>query len=127
MVTDFEATGAYRATYGDYFGIGVAGYPEAHPDVISDDPVKNEESYQKDLAYLKQKVPSPPLLAKLNRCAGALLAPPKLNRCVGALLAPPKLNRCVEALLAPPKLNRCVEALLAPPKVNRCVGAVQIG
>eukprot|EP00884_Botryococcus_braunii_P012198 jgi/Botrbrau1/2097/Bobra.0093s0005.1 len=45
-----------RATYGDYFGIGVAGYPEAHPDVISDDPVKNEENYKKDLAYLKEKM-----------------------------------------------------------------------
>lgn len=26
-----------RAEYGDWFGIGVAGYPEAHPDQIVDD------------------------------------------------------------------------------------------
>jgi hypothetical protein len=28
---------AGRSQYGDYFGIGVAGYPEAHPDYIVDD------------------------------------------------------------------------------------------
>ena len=27
-----------RAEYGDYFGLTVAGYPEAHPDVIKSDP-----------------------------------------------------------------------------------------
>lgn len=27
-----------RKEHGDYFGIGVAGYPEAHPDKIVDDP-----------------------------------------------------------------------------------------
>lgn len=45
-----------RATYGDYFGIGVAGYPEAHPDAISDDPAENEANYKRDLVYLKEKV-----------------------------------------------------------------------
>ena len=51
--------GGRRATYGDYFGIGVAGYPEAHPDTITDDPAENEANYQKDLAYLKEKVRAP--------------------------------------------------------------------
>ncbi|KAF8402446.1 hypothetical protein HHK36_013402 [Tetracentron sinense] len=45
-----------RATYGDYFGITVAGYPEAHPDVIQSDGVATLEAYQNDLAYLKRKV-----------------------------------------------------------------------
>ncbi|KAJ8755170.1 hypothetical protein K2173_018968 [Erythroxylum novogranatense] len=45
-----------RSKYGDYFGITVAGYPEAHPDVIGSDGVATPENYQKDLAYLKQKV-----------------------------------------------------------------------
>ncbi|KAG2722374.1 hypothetical protein I3843_02G109200 [Carya illinoinensis] len=45
-----------RATYGDYFGITVAGYPEAHPDAIGSDGVATEEAYHNDLAYLKRKV-----------------------------------------------------------------------
>ncbi|CAL1404731.1 unnamed protein product [Linum trigynum] len=45
-----------RSKYGDYFGITVAGYPEAHPDVIGSDDLATPEAYQKDLAYLKQKV-----------------------------------------------------------------------
>lgn len=45
-----------RSNYGDYFGITVAGYPEAHPEVISDDPKAMEEAYQNDLQYLKKKV-----------------------------------------------------------------------
>ncbi|XP_058184196.1 methylenetetrahydrofolate reductase (NADH) 2-like [Rhododendron vialii] len=46
-----------RSTYGDYFGITVAGYPEAHPDVIqSDGGLATPEAYQSDLAYLKRKV-----------------------------------------------------------------------
>lgn len=45
-----------RAEFGDYFGITVAGYPEAHPDVIQSDGLATEEGYQNDLAYLKQKV-----------------------------------------------------------------------
>ncbi len=54
-LSDFNCT-ANRATYGDYFGIGVAGYPEAHPDAICEDPAQNEANYKKDLAYLKEKV-----------------------------------------------------------------------
>ncbi|KAE8717563.1 Methylenetetrahydrofolate reductase 1 [Hibiscus syriacus] len=45
-----------RAKYGDYFGITVAGYPEAHPDAIGDNGVATPEAYQNDLAYLKRKV-----------------------------------------------------------------------
>lgn len=45
-----------RKEYGDYFGIGVAGYPEAHPDGIVDDPVQMEKNYWADLQYLKQKI-----------------------------------------------------------------------
>jgi methylenetetrahydrofolate reductase (NADPH) len=45
-----------RSKYGDYFGITVAGYPEAHPDVIQSNGLATPESYQSDLAYLKQKV-----------------------------------------------------------------------
>ncbi|KAK9819788.1 hypothetical protein WJX72_002386 [[Myrmecia] bisecta] len=45
-----------KAKYGDYFGITVAGYPEAHPDVIVDDPEQMEKNYWSDLHYLKQKV-----------------------------------------------------------------------
>nr|XP_027095856.1 methylenetetrahydrofolate reductase 2-like [Coffea arabica] len=45
-----------RAKYGDYFGITVAGYPEAHPDVIPANGIASLEAYQSDLAYLKRKV-----------------------------------------------------------------------
>ncbi|KAI5679495.1 hypothetical protein M9H77_00722 [Catharanthus roseus] len=45
-----------RKKYGDYFGITVAGYPEAHPDVIPDNGVAPLDAYQSDLAYLKRKV-----------------------------------------------------------------------
>jgi len=45
-----------RETQGDYFGIGVAGYPEAHPDVISEDPEKMEKAYWGDIDYLKKKI-----------------------------------------------------------------------
>ncbi|XP_057491611.1 probable methylenetetrahydrofolate reductase (NADH) [Actinidia eriantha] len=45
-----------RSKYGDYFGITVAGYPEAHPDVIQSVGVATPEAYQNDLAYLKRKV-----------------------------------------------------------------------
>ncbi|XP_015888576.1 methylenetetrahydrofolate reductase (NADH) 2 [Ziziphus jujuba] len=45
-----------RGKYGDYFGITVAGYPEAHPDVIGSNGVASLEGYQSDLAYLKRKV-----------------------------------------------------------------------
>lgn len=45
-----------REKYGDYFGIGVAGYPEAHPDVIVEDKDKMKENYWADIDYLKKKV-----------------------------------------------------------------------
>ncbi|GAB4825662.1 hypothetical protein Ancab_008535 [Ancistrocladus abbreviatus] len=45
-----------RSKYGDYFGITVAGYPEAHPDAIGSDGVATPEAYANDLAYLKRKV-----------------------------------------------------------------------
>ncbi|XVF65324.1 hypothetical protein PTKIN_Ptkin09bG0238700 [Pterospermum kingtungense] len=45
-----------RAKYGDYFGITVAGYPEAHPDAIGSNGVATPEAYANDLAYLKRKV-----------------------------------------------------------------------
>ncbi|CAA6669209.1 unnamed protein product [Spirodela intermedia] len=45
-----------RAKYGDYFGITVAGYPEAHPDMIKGEQGVTAEDYQNDLVYLKKKV-----------------------------------------------------------------------
>lgn len=45
-----------RGNYGDYFGITVAGYPEAHPEVITDDAEAMEKAYNDDLQYLKKKV-----------------------------------------------------------------------
>uniref|UniRef100_A0A2P2KPK8 Methylenetetrahydrofolate reductase n=1 Tax=Rhizophora mucronata TaxID=61149 RepID=A0A2P2KPK8_RHIMU len=45
-----------RSRYGGYFGITVAGYPEAHPDMIGDNGVATLENYHKDLVYLKEKV-----------------------------------------------------------------------
>lgn len=45
-----------RREFGDYFGICVAGYPEAHPDGIVDDPEQMEKNYWADIAYLKQKI-----------------------------------------------------------------------
>ncbi|EFJ44235.1 hypothetical protein VOLCADRAFT_95450 [Volvox carteri f. nagariensis] len=45
-----------RKEFGDLFGICVAGYPEAHPDGIVDDPELMEQNYWADIAYLKQKV-----------------------------------------------------------------------
>ena len=33
-----------RAEYGDYFGLTVAGYPEAHPDVIKSDPEEQKKA-----------------------------------------------------------------------------------
>ncbi|PWZ52750.1 Methylenetetrahydrofolate reductase 1 [Zea mays] len=44
-----------RAKYGDYFGITVAGYPEAHPDAIQGEGGATLEAYSNDLAYLKRK------------------------------------------------------------------------
>jgi len=45
-----------RQEFGDHFGIGVAGYPEAHPDSIVEDPKEMEENYWKDIRYLKEKI-----------------------------------------------------------------------
>ncbi|XP_020253630.1 probable methylenetetrahydrofolate reductase [Asparagus officinalis] len=46
-----------RKKHGDYFGICVAGYPEAHPSQIPDGAeVATEEGYAADLDYLKKKV-----------------------------------------------------------------------
>lgn len=45
-----------REKYGDYFGITVAGYPEAHPEVIGENGLATPEAYASDLAYLKRKV-----------------------------------------------------------------------
>lgn len=42
--------------HGDHFGICVAGYPEAHPDTIVEDPVEMEKNYWANIEYLKQKV-----------------------------------------------------------------------
>ncbi len=52
----------HREKHGDFFGIAVAGYPEAHPDVITDDPEKMKEAYWNDIRYLKQKVPPTPCI-----------------------------------------------------------------
>lgn len=51
---DFDVS--IRAKYGEYFGITVAGYPEAHPDAIVSDPEEMDKAYWKDLHYLKEKV-----------------------------------------------------------------------
>ncbi|KAG6528293.1 hypothetical protein ZIOFF_010444 [Zingiber officinale] len=48
-----------RAKYGDYFGITVARYPKAHPDMIQGDEGATLEAYNSDLAYLKRKPPPP--------------------------------------------------------------------
>ena len=45
-----------REKHGDYFGIGVAGYPEAHPDAICEDPEQFAKNYQGELEYLKKKI-----------------------------------------------------------------------
>ena len=47
---------SHRQKYGDYFGIAVAGYPEAHPDRIVSDPEEMKKNYWADIHYLKQKV-----------------------------------------------------------------------
>eukprot|EP00216_Chloropicon_sp_CCMP2111_P004614 CAMPEP_0198247034 /NCGR_PEP_ID=MMETSP1446-20131203/46275_1 /TAXON_ID=1461542 ORGANISM="Unidentified sp, Strain CCMP2111" /NCGR_SAMPLE_ID=MMETSP1446 /ASSEMBLY_ACC=CAM_ASM_001112 /LENGTH=334 /DNA_ID=CAMNT_0043931359 /DNA_START=174 /DNA_END=1178 /DNA_ORIENTATION=- len=45
-----------RKEHGDHFCIGIAGYPEAHPDNIVDDEAQFAENYERELAYLKSKV-----------------------------------------------------------------------
>jgi hypothetical protein len=55
-VKEWVASLPCRAKYGEYFGITVAGYPEAHPDVIVSDPEEMDKNYWKDVHYLKEKV-----------------------------------------------------------------------
>ncbi len=45
-----------RQHHGDYFGICVSGYPEAHPEKIVDDPEEMKKNYWADIDYLKQKI-----------------------------------------------------------------------
>eukprot|EP00892_Ulva_mutabilis_P003374 jgi/Ulvmu1/1408/UM011_0137.1 len=45
-----------RKETGDYFGIGVSGYPEAHPDAIVEDKEQMEKNYWSDIQYLKEKL-----------------------------------------------------------------------
>ncbi|KAK9806544.1 hypothetical protein WJX73_009540 [Symbiochloris irregularis] len=45
-----------RAKHGSHFGITVSGYPEAHPDIIVDDPQQMDKNYWADLHYLKDKI-----------------------------------------------------------------------
>jgi len=45
-----------RRQHGDYFGICVAGYPEAHPEKIVSDAEQMRANYLSDIDYLKQKV-----------------------------------------------------------------------
>ncbi len=45
-----------REKHGDYFGICVSGYPEAHPDQIVEDPEEMKIKYWEDIEYLKKKV-----------------------------------------------------------------------
>ena len=45
-----------KKSYGDFFGIGVAGYPEAHPDAIVEDPEQFAKNYNEELVYLKKKI-----------------------------------------------------------------------
>lgn len=45
-----------RENHGDYFGICVSGYPEAHPDQIVEDPEEMKKNYWEDIEYLKKKV-----------------------------------------------------------------------
>ncbi|XP_010277866.1 PREDICTED: probable methylenetetrahydrofolate reductase [Nelumbo nucifera] len=52
----FDLVNHIRENYGNYFGITVAGYPEGHPDVISENGTVGLEAYLNELAYLKSKV-----------------------------------------------------------------------
>jgi methylenetetrahydrofolate reductase (NADPH) len=45
-----------RKEFGDFFSIAVAGYPEAHPETIVDDPVEMEKNYWSNIKYLKEKI-----------------------------------------------------------------------
>ncbi len=53
----------------------MAGYPEAHPDVIVDDPEAMKDNYWKDVHYLKEKArrarrtPPPGRALRLRDCA----------------------------------------------------------
>lgn len=43
-------------TFGDFFCVSVAGYPEGHPSKIAEDGTISEEDFQDELDYLKAKV-----------------------------------------------------------------------
>ena len=45
-----------RQEHGDWFGIAVAGYPEAHPDVIVENEEDMKKNYWNDIHYLRSKV-----------------------------------------------------------------------
>lgn len=45
-----------RANYGDFFSVGVAGYPEGHPNAIGDGDLITAENAEKEMAYLKEKI-----------------------------------------------------------------------
>ncbi|KAJ1689569.1 hypothetical protein LUZ63_013724 [Rhynchospora breviuscula] len=46
-----------RLRHGDFFGLAVAGYPEAHPSkILEGSDVATKEGYEEDLVYLKKKV-----------------------------------------------------------------------
>lgn len=59
-----------REKHGDHFGLCVAGYPEAHPETLTDDPVANEKAYRDSLVYLKQKVRAGRGCVGVGRCGG---------------------------------------------------------
>lgn len=58
-----------REEYGDYFGISVAGYPEAHPEVIKSDP----EEQKKARAPCTGHTASKPLTRLASHSHGMLL------------------------------------------------------
>jgi len=65
-----------RREHGDYFGIAVAGYPEAHPDAISQDAQEQDAAYWKDIHYLKEKVrPGAVWLTYCSKCCSLRMPP----------------------------------------------------
>ena len=49
----------------------MAGYPEAHPDVIVSDPEEMDKAYWNDVHYLKEKVLQDPLHTYVSSAADA--------------------------------------------------------